>query len=82
MRDSLIEAIKAVEADDAPRFSDLVYVDPAGVVDALVVWLGDLNEGTVLFTDRTGKYAPVTITAGRAGAHWFGRLADLLSEET
>jgi len=39
MRASLIEAIKNVEAEDAPRFNDCVYVDPAVVVDALVEWL-------------------------------------------
>ena len=52
------------------------------VVDALVEWLRDLNEGTVLYTDLTGRYAPVDITAGRDFAAWFHRLADLLSEET
>ena len=80
MRASLIEAIKNVEAEDAPRFSDLVYVDPAVVVDALVEWLHDNNSNIpvavrVVATEPPGEYGsilPSHVT----------ELADLLSEET
>ena len=72
MRASLIEAIKNVEAEDAPRFNDCVYVDPAGVVDALVEWLrqnADKEVSTRLVYDHF-KFLRTH------------ELADLLSEET
>jgi len=72
MRASLIEAIKNVEAEDAPRFNDCVYVDPAGVVDALVEWLRGKHQ--VEFANGPGEVERCEMT---------GQLiADLLSEET
>jgi len=66
MRDSLVEAIRNVQADDAPRFDGNVYVGPEAVVDALVVWLRQNSPDLVAIMDG-GPYL------------W---LADLLSEET
>jgi len=74
MRDSLIEAIRGVEADDAPRFSNLVYVDPAGVVDALVAWLRQNASDIEIAADPA---VPTSLLREDVSA-----LADLLEEIT